>query len=238
MTAATAARKPIATKKRKPVSAASSGDESNCEPPKKRSPLFNQPQNFYAPPAIASMSKDQLSEWRKEQRRKRNRESAAASRNKTRQKIEELEGEVSKWKQMYQDMESKMRCMERHIQFLTQLTQSQGGSAAPPSLLPPAPVVSHPNSPPRSPAPGGGRTPPALVVPNAVTSFAGPPPPAYSSIRARTAHPFPPLLSDPKDCALVETQEPAAVAAAPAVIVSNEETSKHLTQIPRQASST
>ena len=40
------------------------------------------------------MSKDELVAWRKEARRVRNRESAAASRNKTRQRIEELEEQV------------------------------------------------------------------------------------------------------------------------------------------------
>jgi len=41
-----------------------------------------------------SMSKEELAAWRKEARRVRNRESAAASRQKTRQRIEELEAQV------------------------------------------------------------------------------------------------------------------------------------------------
>eukprot|EP00579_Thalassiosira_antarctica_P015133 CAMPEP_0201944784 /NCGR_PEP_ID=MMETSP0903-20130614/53571_1 /ASSEMBLY_ACC=CAM_ASM_000552 /TAXON_ID=420261 /ORGANISM="Thalassiosira antarctica, Strain CCMP982" /LENGTH=403 /DNA_ID=CAMNT_0048487839 /DNA_START=133 /DNA_END=1345 /DNA_ORIENTATION=- len=214
---AAAARNPVASKKRKLAD-----DQQEPEHPdmKKKSPLFNQPQNFYAPNAISSMSKDELSEWRKEQRRKRNRESAAASRNKTREKIEELEGEADKWKLMYHDMEVKMRCMERHIQFLTQLNQS--GQAAQP-LLPPPPVVSHPNSPPRSPPPSG---PHAVMVPHAVPSFM-PPPPAYSSHSA--THLFPSLLSELKDYTLVEKQETAAV-------MYNEESRRHLIPIPRQAS--
>mmetsp|Transcript_3496 Transcript_3496/g.6384 ORF Transcript_3496/g.6384 Transcript_3496/m.6384 type:complete len:215 (-) Transcript_3496:648-1292(-) len=213
---AAAARNPVASKKRKLAD-----DQQEPEHPdmKKKSPLFNQPQNFYAPNAISSMSKDELSEWRKEQRRKRNRESAAASRNKTREKIEELEGEADKWKLMYHDMEVKMRCMERHIQFLTQLNQS--GQAAQP-LLPPPPVVSHPNSPPRSPPPSG---PHAVMVPHAVPSFM-PPPPAYSSHSA--THLFPSLLSELKDYTLVEKQETAAV-------MYNEESRRHLIPIPRQA---
>lgn len=40
------------------------------------------------------MSKEQLKAWRKEARRVRNRESAAASRRKTRERIEELEAQV------------------------------------------------------------------------------------------------------------------------------------------------
>eukprot|EP00522_Entomoneis_paludosa_P011873 CAMPEP_0172439032 /NCGR_PEP_ID=MMETSP1065-20121228/142_1 /TAXON_ID=265537 /ORGANISM="Amphiprora paludosa, Strain CCMP125" /LENGTH=294 /DNA_ID=CAMNT_0013187655 /DNA_START=173 /DNA_END=1058 /DNA_ORIENTATION=+ len=41
------------------------------------------------------MTKEELQKWRKQARRVRNRESAAASRQKTRQRIDELEGEVS-----------------------------------------------------------------------------------------------------------------------------------------------
>jgi hypothetical protein len=41
------------------------------------------------------MSRGELTEWRKEARRVRNRESAAASRAKTRERIEELEGELA-----------------------------------------------------------------------------------------------------------------------------------------------
>lgn len=204
---------------------------------KKKSPLFNQPQNYYAPQSISSMSKDELSEWRKEQRRKRNRESAAASRNKTRARIEELEGEVDKWRSMYADMQMKMQCMERHIQFLTKLNSSPqvklGGAAlAPPSLAPsPPPVVSHPNSPPRSPQLSSM---PTVLIPNTVTSSM-PPPPAYSShvVPANnTANLFPSLLSEPKDCTLVEKQEATAAAT---LMSTNEESTKHLTSISRQA---
>lgn len=225
-----AARKPVSSKKRK-VSDDFLQHQQQSELMKKKSPLFNQPQNYYAPPSISSMSKEELAVWRKEQRRKRNRESAAASRNKTRVRIDELEGEVSKWKQMYHDMEMKMRCMERHIQFLTKLNMSapsQGqqhpGHVAPTppqQQLPEAPVVSHPNSPPRSPEPFSYMP----VVPSVVTSFASPPP-AYSS--HTSANPFPSLLSELKDCAPVEKQN-----AAPALV--QEESKKHIIQIPRQA---
>lgn len=221
-----ASKKPVVSKKRK-VSDDFQQQQEEAALAKKKSPLFNLPQNFYAPPAISSMSKDELSEWRKEQRRKRNRESAAASRNKTRVRIEELEGEVDQWKQRYHDMEIKMRCMERHIQFLTKLNMSAPQGQLP-GLVAPTPqhqpqVVSHPNSPPRSPSPQPYASPSA--VPNAVTSFVLPPP-AYSS--HASANLFPPLLSDPKDCALVEEQE-----AVPALV--SEESKKHINQIPRQA---
>jgi len=47
------------------------------------------------------MDKEQLAAWRKEARRVRNRESAAASRQRIRDRITELEGEVGQWKQKY-----------------------------------------------------------------------------------------------------------------------------------------
>lgn len=49
----------------------------------------------YEPEVAVPMTKAELAAWRKEARRVRNRESAAASRNKTRTRIEELESQVS-----------------------------------------------------------------------------------------------------------------------------------------------
>ncbi|KAL7545296.1 hypothetical protein ACHAWF_008648 [Thalassiosira exigua] len=216
----TAAAKKSGAPRKRSVSP-SSGDD---QPPKKKSPLFNLPQNYYAPSTIASMSKEELTEWRKEQRRKRNRDSAAASRNKTRARIDELEGEVSEWRAKCAEMEEKMRCMERHIQFLTKMKTSAPhaqflGHPSPPPL-----VVSQPNSPPRSPSPVS-----STAVPNAVPS-SFPPPPAYS--RANSADLFPPLLSEPKKPSQVDELEAAA-----APVVSDPDFGKHIIQISRQASS-
>ena len=236
------------------------GDEGSSffeQPPnKKKSPLFNQPQNFYAPSSISNMSKDELSEWRKEQRRKRNRESAAASRNKTRARIDELEGEVNQWKNKYADLEMKMRCMERHIQFLIATSNNNNKAlvVAPPATAaspPPPPMVSNPNSPPRSPQPHG--MPVSMVVPNSVPSSSSMmlPPPSYSShtivpaaIGITNTNPlFPKLLSeakvfDPqveKHEAIAATVAPTAIVAA-TTIVPKEESRKHLiTSISRQA---
>lgn len=47
------------------------------------------------------MDKDQLATWRREARRVRNRESAAASRQRIRDRISELEDEVNDWKTKY-----------------------------------------------------------------------------------------------------------------------------------------
>ena len=49
-----------------------------------------------------SMTRDELTSWRKEARRVRNRESAAESRKRTRERIDELEGEVSTLNSKYQ----------------------------------------------------------------------------------------------------------------------------------------
>jgi hypothetical protein len=47
------------------------------------------------------MNKEELANWRREHRRVRNRESAAASRQRKRSRITELEGEVAQWKGKY-----------------------------------------------------------------------------------------------------------------------------------------
>lgn len=227
------ARRPLAASKKRKIAAAS---DENHGSPKKKSPLFNQPQNFYAPQAISSMTKDELSEWRKEERRKRNRESAAASRNKTRARIDELEGEVNRWKDAYAGMENRMRCMERHIEFLTRMNKSfqakQGGIVA---VNPPSMIVNHPSSPPMSPKPVHAAM---GAVPNAVTSSTiYSPPPPYSShvVPSNPPNPFPALLSEPRDCPQVEKKEAVAVPPAMPEMSLVEEPRVHLTLIPRQA---
>ncbi len=55
-----------------------------------------------------NMTKEQLTAWRREMRRVRNRESAAASRRKVRDRIEELEEEVGVWKQRYAEAMAKL----------------------------------------------------------------------------------------------------------------------------------
>ena len=54
------------------------------------------------------MTKEQLTAWRREMRRVRNRESAAASRRKVRDRIEELEEEVQVWKKRYHEVMAKL----------------------------------------------------------------------------------------------------------------------------------
>jgi hypothetical protein len=86
---------------------------------------------------LANWSKEELSEWRKSARKVRNRESAAASRRKTRERITELEAEVEGLKKKYQ------AALDR-ISVLTsqQLQEAAPAQQAPASVAPPSCVVS------------------------------------------------------------------------------------------------
>ena len=214
--AAATARRPA--KKRK-ISA--DLPSSTVAAPKKKSVLYNKPQNFYAPPNPDQMTKEELTVWRKEERKKRNRESAAASRNKIKGRITELESELSEWKQKYADMEDKMRAMEQHIQLLTQLN---GSSSTQGQDVPPPTAISHPNSPQISP------------VPSTVTSFALPPPATSSSHTIpNVPNLFPNLLSEPQNSAKVETQQVASSDDVASTVESKEDIKSRAHKIERQA---
>jgi hypothetical protein len=73
------------------------------------------------------MSKEQLAAWRREARRVRNRESAAASRQRIRSRITELETEVDGWKTKYNNAVARMRELE-------QVAASQAVGATPVNL--------------------------------------------------------------------------------------------------------
>jgi len=59
------------------------------------------------------MSKEQLAAWRREARRVRNRESAAASRQRIRDRINELEDEVGEWKAKYREAMERLQQVEQ-----------------------------------------------------------------------------------------------------------------------------
>jgi hypothetical protein len=61
------------------------------------------------------MSKEQLAAWRREARRVRNRESAAASRQRIRSRITELEEEVGDWKSKYTQAMERLQRLENVI---------------------------------------------------------------------------------------------------------------------------
>lgn len=78
---------------------------------------------------VIPMSKKDLSKWRKEARRVRNRESAAASRRKTRERIEDLEQQV-------QTLEHKYAAAMKHIAELEKKNGPQQPSRVSPTLQP------------------------------------------------------------------------------------------------------
>jgi chromosome segregation ATPase len=61
------------------------------------------------------MNKEQLAAWRREARRVRNRESAAASRQRIRNRISELEDEVSQWKSKYSQAMQRLEALEAAV---------------------------------------------------------------------------------------------------------------------------
>lgn len=71
------------------------------------------------------MSKEQLAAWRREARRVRNRESAAASRQRIRSRISELEDEVSEWKSKYGEAMQRLEALE------AAMASRPGAAAAP-----------------------------------------------------------------------------------------------------------
>jgi len=117
---APAAMQQRSAKKRR-VSESTQPSQHNGPPTKKKSPLYNQPQNFYAPPTFSSMNKDEISEWRKDQRRSRNRASAASSRIKNKVKVEELEGERDRYKLRCEQLEVQMKEMHNQIASLRRM---------------------------------------------------------------------------------------------------------------------
>jgi len=139
-----------ATKKRK---AESSANIVVVESRPKKSPLAGLPQNYYAPPP--DLTPDQLTTWRKEQRKERNRQSAAASRLQTKHKIQKLEGERDEYKRLYEEMKCRMEGMERQIQWLMALTNTKKDTTTMTTtekdhqVVAVVPQVSYPSSPTR-----------------------------------------------------------------------------------------
>lgn len=142
-----------------------SGNEADKKPPKKRkltagdapprknnkketndtSKSSKKTQIRYDPDV--PMNKDQLAAWRREARRVRNRESAAASRQRIRNRISELEDEVGEWKDKYSAALQRLEALEQHI--ATNGTGGVGGGA-PAEQAPEAPQEQHP--PPEQPS--------------------------------------------------------------------------------------
>mmetsp|Transcript_32015 Transcript_32015/g.47140 ORF Transcript_32015/g.47140 Transcript_32015/m.47140 type:complete len:208 (+) Transcript_32015:63-686(+) len=137
---------------------------------KKPSPLLGKPQKFYVPStAPDGMTREELSAWRKEERRKRNRASAAASRIKTQSKIAELEGQVSHWKSKCEDMEDMMMKLQRQVDMLTAHSPTAFEDASMAQQQQHHYLVSPPSSHPNSPSSTSSLSSP-LALPSIVTS--------------------------------------------------------------------
>jgi len=84
------------------------------------------------------MTKAELREWRKEARRVRNRESAAASRKKTRSRIGELETDLSSMRDKYEAAMQRIAELEstiREIQHNADKNKNNGDVTSPPSAV-------------------------------------------------------------------------------------------------------
>ena len=101
--------------------------------------------NLKYEPADPSLTEEQAAEWRKEQRKARNRASAAQSRIKTKARIHELEGEVSELKRMYAAAVARIAELEG--------CSGTSGNHAMPYLATADRVTSTTISPPSSPSP-------------------------------------------------------------------------------------
>jgi len=112
--------------------------------------LWNSP--FRVTPILCII---EVSAWRKEERRKRNRESAAASRQKTRDRISELEDEVTLWKSKFDEATVRIAMLEQldrnqnDASSLTSVTQDIVQSSQGPFLV--SSSVSPFSTPPQSP---------------------------------------------------------------------------------------
>lgn len=95
-------REVLASQRRATLIVSSDDEEPACKRKK--------PQMKYDPEV--PMSKEDLATWRREQRKKRNRESAAASRQRQRDRIDELEAELDGWKAKYAEVLSKIQAAE------------------------------------------------------------------------------------------------------------------------------
>ena len=83
---------------------------SNTVTTKKKIATKKKPQMKYDPDV--PMSKEEAAAWRREQRRKRNRESAALSRQRQRDRIGDLEVEVDEWKNKVESIMERIKKLE------------------------------------------------------------------------------------------------------------------------------
>ena len=98
------------SKKRKLLKPTDATGES-VVPPTNASQTTNKYNLRYEPPR-PGMTEDEIAQWRRDQRKSRNRASAAASRRKIRDRIEELESEVDSYKTLYAAAMERITALE------------------------------------------------------------------------------------------------------------------------------
>lgn len=198
--------------KRKTTPTAAASAATPTKKKKKPSVLLGKPQNVYVAPS--DMTREELSAWRKEERRKRNRASAAASRHKTQSKIADLEGQVSLWKTRCEEMQEQMLQLQRQIDMLTRAQSPTQEQQQLQHLV--SPPSSHPNS------------------PSSMSLEEGQPSIVTSSLDTKKFLPPPPLMLSPASL-MDQTSSPvenkADITSSSNVDVSK----KHLNMISRQA---
>ena len=185
---------------------------SAAPPTKKKKPsvLLGKPQNVYVAPS--SMTGEELSAWRKEERRKRNRASAAASRHKTQSKISDLETQVSLWKTRCEEMQEQMLQLQRQIDITRAQSPTQEQQQLQHLVSPPS---SHPNSP-------------------SSMSLEGQPPIVTSSLATKKFLPPPPLMLSPASL-MDQTSSPVENKTDITSSSNVDLSKKHLNMISRQA---
>lgn len=94
-------------KKRKVDESKESASATESDDEKKKTQIRYDPE--------VPMSKEQLAAWRREARRVRNRESAAASRQRIRNRISELEDEVGEWKVKYSQAMQRLQSLNQSV---------------------------------------------------------------------------------------------------------------------------
>ena len=101
--------------------------------------------NLKYEPDDPTLTEEQRAEWRKEQRKARNRASAAASRLKTKARIDELEGEVSELKRMYAAAVARIAELEggSTTNFSTNIGRVASTTISPPTSPPPHATSMH-----------------------------------------------------------------------------------------------
>ena len=93
--------------------------------------FFSSPRNQAQYIPDVQMTEKQLTQWRREMRRVRNREAAAASRKKVRDRIDDLENRASKWRSRYEDVINRIGEAERERLGLPTAEDYDAEDAAP-----------------------------------------------------------------------------------------------------------